>query len=127
LTIQSEPAGALVYVNDALKGPTPLTYDFMWYGWHRVTLRKEGFERLDDRKELRAPVYLWIPFDLVMELLPFPIRDERTWSFTLTPAASEISPLPVEVPPEPPEPSPEQGAAPTGSEQVGADHSGATQ
>ena len=84
----------MVYLNDQLKGTSPLTYDFMWYGWHRVTLRKEGFQRLDDRKQLRAPAYLWIPLDLVMELLPFPIRDTREWSYTLSPAPVTPAPSP---------------------------------
>ena len=93
LTIKTEPPGALVYVNDQLKGNSPVTYDFEWYGWHRLTLRKTGYERLDDRKLLRSPIYLWIPFDLAMELLPIPIRDTRTWSYTLTPAP--VMPTPV--------------------------------
>ena len=94
LTIRTNPPGALVYINDQLKGTSPLTYDFMWYGWHRVTLRKDGYVRLDDRKMLRAPLYLWIPIDLAMELLPFPVRDTRTWSYTLTPAPSVPTPAP---------------------------------
>ena len=97
LTIRTEPPGALVYVNDALKGPSPVTYDFLWYGWHRVTLRKEGYERLEDRQLLRAPLSLWIPFDLAMELLPFPVRDRRTWSYTLTPAATPPAPVPPDL------------------------------
>jgi hypothetical protein len=97
LTIRTEPPGALVYINDQLKGTSPVTYDFMWYGWHRLILRKEGFERLDDRRELRSPIYLWIPFDLVMEMLPFPIRDARTWSYTLTPASAPPTPVPPEL------------------------------
>ena len=88
----------MVYLNDELKGQTPLTFDFMWYGSHRVMLRKDGFERVEDRKTLRAPIYLWIPFDLVMELLPLPIRDTRTWSYTLTPMLTP--PIPTPPPPE---------------------------
>ena len=94
LTIRTDPPGARVYVNDALKGDSPVTYDFTWYGWHRLTIRKEGFERLDDRRILRAPLYLWIPLDFVMELMPFRIRDTRTWSYTLTPASEPASPVP---------------------------------
>ena len=101
LTIRTEPSGAQVYVNDALKGHSPVTYDFVWYGWYRVTLRKDGYQRLDDRQELRSPPYLWIPFDLAAELLPLPIRDARTWSYTLTPAPT----LPTPVPPSTTEPS----------------------
>ncbi len=95
LTIKTEPPGALVYVNDGIKGQSPVTYDFLWYGWHRIMIRKEGFERLDDRKEIRSPIYLWIPFDFFLELMPFRIHDARTWSYLLTPA-------PVMPTPEPP-------------------------
>ena len=132
LTIRTDPPGALVYVNDELKGKSPVTYDFVWYGWRRVMVRKEGFERVEDRKFLRSPVYLWIPLDLVMELLPFPIRDERAWQYTLSPAAVPAVPTPPQtfiVPPasvqpparsqpapkpvEPPEePNPESSDAP---------------
>lgn len=94
LTIRTEPPGALVYVNDQLKGESPVTYDFLWYGWHRVTLRKEGFEGVDGRRLLSAPFYLWIPLDLVVELLPVPVRDERTWDYALTPAAAPVEPAP---------------------------------
>ena len=99
LTIRTEPPGALVYVNDALKGESPVTYDFLWYGWHRVILRKEGYERLEERRELPAPAHFWIPFDLAMELAPFPVRDDRTWTFTLTPATTLPAPTPPDAPP----------------------------
>lgn len=101
LTIRTDPPGAQVYVNDELKGESPVTYDFTWYGWYRLTLRKDGFERLDDHKLLRAPIHSWIPFDLFAELLPLPVRDARTWSYTLTPTQE----LPTPVPPAPPEES----------------------
>ena len=118
LTIRTDPPGALVYVNDQLKGESPVTYDFTWYGWHRVLLRKEGYERLEDRQELRAPPHLWIPFDLVMELWPFPVRDERTWTYTLKAAAAPLAPTPpspippAAQPPEPSTPPQEPGDAP---------------
>jgi len=102
LTIRTDPPGALIYVNDQLKGESPVTYDFQWYGWHRVMVRKEGFERVEDRQLLRSPAYLWIPFDLAMELLPFPIRDERTWHYTLSPAAISVAPTPPTEPGHPP-------------------------
>jgi len=94
LTIRTEPPGALVYVNDQLKGESPVTYDFQWYGWHRFSIRKDGYERLDDNRLLRCPPSLWIPFDLAMELMPFPVRDQRTWSYTLTPAPELPTPVP---------------------------------
>jgi hypothetical protein len=97
LTIRTDPPGALVYVNDQLKGKSPVTYDFMWYGWHRVMIRKEGYERLEDRRLLRSPFYLWIPLDLAAELLPIPIRDRRAWSYELHPTAVLPAPAPPDV------------------------------
>ena len=101
MTIRTEPPGAVVYVNDELKGTSPVTYDFSFYGWQRVTLRKEGFERLDERRLLKAPMYLWIPLDLFMELMPFPIADVHTWSYALTPAAPLETPTPPTIPESP--------------------------
>ena len=97
LTIQSDPPGAKVYLNDQLKGDTPVSFDPVWYGWYRVMLRKDGYQRLDDRRQLRAPFYLWIPFDFVMEILPVPIPHKRTWTYTLTPMEALPTPKPPAV------------------------------
>lgn len=94
LTVLTEPPGAKVYINDELKGDTPVSYDFTWYGWYRLTLRKDGFDRVDDHRFVKAPMYFWIPFDLVMELVPLTIRDARTWSYTLTKSAELPTPAP---------------------------------
>ena len=114
LTIRTEPPGAMVYVNDSLKGPSPVTYDFTWYGWHRVMVRKEDYERVEDRKLIRCPIYLWIPLDLAMELVPLRIKDARTWSYTLKPVT--IPPVPQPPPiterSSAPAPSPEPSAPP---------------
>ena len=113
LTIRTEPPGASVYVNDALKGESPVTYDFEWYGWHRLSIRKDGYERLDETKLLRSPPYLWIPFDLAMELMPFSVRDQRMWSYTLTPAPELPTPVPPPLTTEStPEPTQESTDAP---------------
>jgi len=113
LTVLTEPPGARVYINDELKGETPITYDFTWYGAYRLTLRKDGFERMDDQRMIRAPIYLWIPFDLAMELVPLTIRDARTWSYILTKSAV----LPTPVPPQTITPAQEPVAiAPAASE-----------
>jgi hypothetical protein len=90
LTIRSEPPGAQIMVNDGVVGTTPFTHEFEWYGWHRITLTKEGYERLDDHVNLTAPARLWIPLDLVMELLPLTIQDDREFSYHLAP----LTPLP---------------------------------
>ncbi len=106
LTIKTNPPGARVYVNDELKGQSPVTYDFTWYGWHRVMIQKDGYRRVDDRKLLRAPLYLWIPFDLLMELAPFPVRDQRIWSYDLVSAPELPTPVPPELLNKPKTPKP---------------------
>lgn len=98
LTIKTDPPGALVYVNDQVKGESPVSFDFLWYGAYRVMLRKDGYARVDDRKVLRAPLYLWIPLDLMMELLPVTIRDTRVWTYALSPAESLPTPVPPVTP-----------------------------
>ena len=112
LTVVTEPLGAIVYDNDVLKGESPVTFDFLWYGWHRLILRKEGYERVQETKMIRSPVYLWIPFDLAWELLPLPVRDRRTWSYTLNPLP--MMPTPVPPPAKKTEPSPISQETPDG-------------
>ncbi|MCX7703158.1 MAG: PEGA domain-containing protein, partial [Planctomycetota bacterium] len=41
--IQSEPAGAEVFLDGRYIGKTPLKQSFDFYGTHRVVLRKNGY------------------------------------------------------------------------------------
>lgn len=101
----------MAYLNDRLVGETPVTFDFQWYGSHRLTLRKDGYERVDARERLRAPFYLWIPLDLVMELVPFTVRDDREWSYAMTEMPQEtVVPNPP-APEAPPTQTPETTGA----------------
>ena len=85
MTVESNPPGALVYLNDQEVGRTPLKTDFTWYGNYDVQLRLEGYETLKTNKKVIAPAWNWVPFDLVANLLPFTMRDEQHMSFTLKP------------------------------------------
>jgi len=44
LTINTEPQGALVILNDEEIGESPVTVNFNWYGDYWVRIRKEGYE-----------------------------------------------------------------------------------
>ena len=109
LTIRSEPPGAAIFMNDKRVGVTPHTYDFVWYGWYRVTLEKPGYERLEDRVLIKAPLYLWIPLDFVIEALPVTIRDAKALSYQLVPSTPLYNPTPpvIEHAVKPPKPSKE--------------------
>lgn len=85
LSIDSDPPGALVYLNGQEAGRTPLEKDFVWYGTYDVQLRQDGYETLKTRAAVIAPWWQWPPFDLFAEL--FPLTDRHTHSFKLTPAA----------------------------------------
>ena len=89
LTVKSEPEGALAYLNNQEIGRTPATRDFNWYGNFDVQLREEGYETRKTSKHVTAPWWQWPPFDLVAEVIPVRLRDERTISFTLHPAATQ--------------------------------------
>jgi len=85
LTIESDPPGALVYLNDQELGRTPLKRDFHWYGDYDVRLQLDGYQTLKTHKRVKAPLWNWAPFDLVASLMPFTVRDEQKISFTLKP------------------------------------------
>ena len=91
MTINSDPPGALVYLNDQEVGRTPLKRDFMWYGDYDVQVRKEGYETLKTHKRVFAPWYEWVPIDLVAEIMPFTATDNHDLFFTLKPQAEEAA------------------------------------
>ena len=87
LTINSEPSGALVYLNGEEVGRTPLMYDFMFYGDYGVVLRMDGYETLKTHRNLKAPVYMWAPLDLFSELLG--VKDRQAWRFDMARATTQ--------------------------------------
>jgi len=84
LNVTSEPPGALVYLNDQEVGRTPLKRDFTWYGTYDVAVRKDGFETLKTKSRVIAPWWQWPPFDLVAELLPLRLHDQKNLHYAMT-------------------------------------------
>jgi hypothetical protein len=89
MRVETNPPGALVYMNYQEVGRTPLERDFTWYGTYDVQVRNEGYETLKTRTKVIAPWWQWPPFDLVAELLPFRLKDERRVAYTLKPASTQ--------------------------------------
>lgn len=83
LNIISDPPGATIYLNDKEIGVTPIDFDFMHYATYKVALQKEGYETLEELVSIKTPLYLWIPFDLICELMPYTFWDRRELSYTL--------------------------------------------
>jgi hypothetical protein len=67
ITIESEPAGALVWLNDNEIGRTPVTIPFTWYGTYGVRLEAPGYVTLVTTAEVKAPMYEWVGLDLFSE------------------------------------------------------------
>jgi hypothetical protein len=96
LTVQTEPEGARVWLNNEEIGTSPVTVDFTWYGDYDVTLRKEGYQTLQTNYAVTAPWYQWPGIDFFAEVLvPLEIHDRRQLPvYTLEP---EVLPDPDEL------------------------------
>ena len=86
LTINTEPQGAIVILNDEEIGNSPVTVSFEWYGDYDVRIRKEGFETLKTHRALKRPWYDVFPLDFFAQILnPKRTVDTYEWLFTLKP------------------------------------------
>jgi hypothetical protein len=94
LTVQTDPPGALVELNNQEMGRTPVSRDFTWYGTYDLTIRLEDYQTLKTAAKVWAPIYEWIPLDLITELLPFPFKDHHTLNYTLVPEPPASQPSP---------------------------------
>jgi hypothetical protein len=89
MSIDTDPEGALVFMNDQEIGRTPVTRDFIWYGWYDVTIRKDGYKTLTTRARVIAPAWQWPPFDLAAEFSPARLKDKHNLSFRLEPEGEQ--------------------------------------
>jgi hypothetical protein len=86
LNINSNPQGALVYVDNQQVGVTPCSVDFTYYGTREIRLIKPGFETLTVNQPIPAPWYQYVGLDFISEnLVPTKIRDNRTVNYNLAP------------------------------------------
>ena len=83
VVVTSDPSGADVTMNNTYRGQTPITIPFAWYWYYDFELEKEGFKNLESRERFRTPVWFLIPFDLVMEAMPFNIYDTKRLHYAL--------------------------------------------
>lgn len=86
MTIRSQPAGALVYVDDYEIGTTPVSTNFTYYGTRKIRLVKDGYETLTVLQPVPTPWYEIPPIDFVSEnLTPGTVRDRRDFCYQLKP------------------------------------------
>ena len=70
ITITSEPAGALVHLNDQEIGRTPVTVPFTFYGVYDVRLEKDGYAPLWTEQKAKMPPWDAPIIDLAFEMVP---------------------------------------------------------
>ncbi len=90
ISITSEPAGALVYLNDEEVGRTPVSVEHRFYGVYDVRLELEGYQPLWTKQEAVAPWWEMPGPDLVAEAIPG-TKVENNWNFVLEPLG-EVQP-----------------------------------
>ena len=81
LTVRTNPPGALVWLNDSEAGRTPMSVPFTWYGNYDVVIRADGYRTLKTTAGVNAPLWEFIPFDLITDLLP--LHHEQVLTYTL--------------------------------------------
>ncbi len=93
LMITSQPAGALVFLNDQEVGRTPLEVPFTWYGVYDVRLEQEGYQTLETKQEAKRPWWEAPGPDLFAEAIPNK-RVQIDWAFEMQPAvpADQVDP-----------------------------------
>jgi hypothetical protein len=85
MTVTSNPPGARFYLDDQEMGQTPVTFRFDFYGHRTFMLKKDGYRVTEEVRDVKAPVYEWLGFDVFADLGPIPFKDQHTFHFDLQP------------------------------------------
>lgn len=84
LTINTEPQGGLVFLNDEEIGIAPITIGFSWYGNYSVRVTKDDYQTLNTNRILKAPLHDKFPIDFFAEIVwPGKIVNSYDWTFKL--------------------------------------------
>ena len=86
-TIRTDPPGALAIVNGEEIGPTPVSRSFVYYGPREITMIADGYQTETVIQPVKRPWYdNYLTEFFTENLVPWTIRDEREFVYTLRPA-----------------------------------------
>jgi hypothetical protein len=89
MTIRTDPPGALVVLDGQEIGHSPVSTAFTYYGERQLRLVKDGYETKTINQRIATPWYEYPPLDFASEVLvPWRIRDERNYLYSLEPAVA---------------------------------------
>lgn len=92
LTINSNPAGALVRIDGEDVGYTPTSVDYTWYGTREVQLLKDGYETHTHMIDVSPPWYQRFPLDFISDnFLGTHVRDHRRFDLQMQPRQTDNS------------------------------------
>ena len=79
-------------LNDQEVGTSPVSVDFTFYGDYSVILQKDGYQTLQTHQVVETPWYELPGLDLFTEILwPFPVHDQREYTFEMEKAGPPIA------------------------------------
>ena len=82
--VESNPAGALVYVDGKEVGITPTAVSFDYYGTREIKLVKDGYKTLTVMQKVPAPWYQWPVIEFVADnFSPGKITDRQTFRYQM--------------------------------------------
>ncbi len=88
--VESNPAGAAVFVNGDFKGTTPVSVPFTYYGKYEITLARDGFDTHSFSTQLRRPWFEFFPLDFFAEnVYPLHLQDNHRLHFDLQPLTQQ--------------------------------------
>ena len=92
VTINSNPAGALVRIDGKDIGYTPASVDYTWYGTREVQLLKDGYETQTQFIKIGTPWYQRFPLDFISDnFLGTHVRDHRRFDLTMQPKQPDVA------------------------------------
>jgi len=86
--VESNPPGAVVFVNNERYGATPVDIPFLYYGNYDIQLVKDGYQTKTIKQKVETPWYEYPGIDFFSEILnPLLITDMRPLYYELDPVA----------------------------------------
>ena len=86
-TVRTNPPGAIVVANGQEIGRTPVSVSHTYYGDREFTIMLDGYQTEKIIQPIKAPWYDNYLTEFFTEtMIPFTIRDERTFTYSLRPA-----------------------------------------
>ena len=91
--IETDPPGALVWLNDTQVGRSPVDVSITHHGIYDVRIEKEGYEPLVTSADTDGPMWDTVPLDFFVEILPIDAKCDARWKFLLSPRDDSESAL----------------------------------